>query len=92
MSDLWEARRAAARSVLVGYMAEHEREARHAKAGVVYMDACKPRDDAHPAVAIVEKAHFDARVQDALFHTRQAEAYRQAIKAIDELEPETEEK
>jgi len=83
--ELWEARRSAARSVLETQLKHHTREARDAKAAVVYMDGCPPTEGLHLAIRITEQAVFTGRQFDGVFHEKQAQNYQRSIDAIDAL-------
>ena len=84
-AQIWEARKAAAKAILQGYVDEHTSEAQRGKVQTVYMDGCRPHPDTHPAIQIVEEAHLAGCKQDALFHQGQAQKYIKAIEAIDAL-------
>lgn len=83
--EIWEARKAAAKSILQGFVDEHTRESKRGKVATIYMDGCRPHPDIHPAIQIVEEAHLEGCKQDALFHQGQAQKYMQAIEAIEAL-------
>ena len=79
---LWEARRDAATAALRTQAKHHTDESLSAKGSVIYMDGCPPAEGIHPAIALVEKVHSEARAQDALFHQGQAQKYLRAIETI----------